>query len=41
MMRQKHETDERKIIYLEFLAASSIFLVMAMVVYMVFAYRPV
>jgi len=37
---QRHDTDERRVIYLEFVAASSIFFIVAMVLYMVFSYRP-
>ncbi len=39
---RKHpsDPDERKVILLEFLAASSIFLIVALVLYMVFTYRP-
>ena len=34
------EPDDRKIIVLEFVAASSIFLIVALVLYLVFTYRP-
>lgn len=33
--------NERKVIYLELVAASSIFGIIALVLYMVFTYRPV
>jgi hypothetical protein len=38
--RDRPDPDEKKVIYLEFIAASSIFLIMALVLYMVFTYRP-
>jgi len=38
--RDQSDPDERKVIFLEFLAASSIFLIVALVLYMVFTYRP-
>ncbi len=34
------DPDEKKVIFLEFLAASSILLIVALVLYMVFTYRP-
>jgi len=39
--RRQEEGDDRKVIYLEFLAASSIFFIVALVLYMVFTYKPV
>jgi hypothetical protein len=38
--RRQDEGDDRKVIYLEFIAASSIFFIVAVVLYMVFTYRP-
>jgi len=38
--RRQLDSDERKVIYLEFVAASSILFIMAVVLYMVFTYRP-
>jgi hypothetical protein len=38
--RQKPEVEEKKVIVLEFLAASAIFSIIALVLYMVFSYRP-
>jgi hypothetical protein len=38
--RHLPELDERKIVVLEFVAASTIFLIVALVLYMVFTYRP-
>ena len=38
--RDHSDPDERKIILLEFVAASSIFLIVGLVLYMVFTYRP-
>lgn len=38
--RDQSDPDEKKIILLEFVAASSIFLIVALVLYMVFTYRP-
>ena len=38
--RQKHEPDERRVIFLEFVAASAIFFIVALVLFMVFTYRP-
>ncbi len=38
--RDRSDPDERKVIVLEFLAASSIFMIVAFVLYMVFTYRP-
>jgi len=32
--------DEKKVIYLELVAASSIFFIVALVLYMVFTYKP-
>ncbi|MCP5118659.1 MAG: hypothetical protein GY953_48225 [bacterium] len=38
--RDRSDPDERKVIVLELLAASSIFLIVALVLYMVFTYQP-
>ena len=38
--RDHTSPDEKKVIVLEFVAASSIFLIVALVLYMVFTYRP-
>ena len=38
--RDHPNPDEKKVIVLEFVAASSIFLIVALVLYMVFTYRP-
>ncbi len=38
--RDQSDPNERKVIFLEFVAASSIFLIVALVLYMVFTYRP-
>lgn len=43
LQASKHERadpDERKVIALELIAAASIFLIVAFVLYMVFTYRP-
>ena len=37
---QHPDPEERKAILLEFLAASAIFLIVAVVLYMVFTYKP-
>jgi hypothetical protein len=37
---QYPDREERKIIFLEFLAASAIFSIVAVVLYMVFTYKP-
>jgi hypothetical protein len=37
---QHPDPEERKVILLEFLAASAIFLIVAIVLYMVFTYKP-
>jgi hypothetical protein len=37
---QHPDPEERKVILLEFLAASAIFLIVAVVLYMVFTYKP-
>jgi hypothetical protein len=37
---QHPDPDERKVVLLEFLAASAIFLIVAVVLYMVFTYKP-
>lgn len=34
------DPDEKKVILLEFVAATSIFMIVALVLYMVFTYRP-
>ena len=39
--RDQSDPDERKVILLEFLAAFSIFLIVALVLFMVFTYQPV
>jgi hypothetical protein len=41
--RQRHDFDlgDRKAVFLEFIAASAIFAIVAVVLYMIFAYRPV
>lgn len=36
----KPDTEERKILLLEFVAASAIFTIVAIVLYMVFSYKP-
>ncbi len=38
--RDQSDPDEKKVIFLEFLAATSIFLIVALVLYMVFTYQP-
>jgi hypothetical protein len=38
--RSKADSEERKIIFLEFVAASAIFSIVALVLYMVFTYKP-
>lgn len=38
--RRSDQEDERKVIYLELVAASSIFFIVALVLYMVFTYKP-
>lgn len=38
--RDRPDPDERKVIILEFLAAFSIFIIIALVLYMVFTYQP-
>lgn len=38
--RDHPDPNEKKIIFLEFVAASSIFFIVALVLYMVFTYRP-
>ena len=37
---ERPDPDERRVIVLEFVAASTIFLIVALVLYMVFTYRP-
>lgn len=37
----KPESDERRVVVLEFIAASAIFTIFAIVLYMVFSYKPV
>jgi hypothetical protein len=39
--RRQEDSDDRKVIYLEFIAASSILFIVALVLYMVFTYKPV
>ena len=39
--RHRPDVEEKKVIFLEFVAASAIFSLVAMVLYMVFTYRPV
>ena len=34
------DLDDRKVVWLEFIAASAIFAIIALVLYMVFSYRP-
>ncbi len=36
----RSDPDDKKVIVLEFVAASSIFLIVALVLYMVFTYQP-
>ena len=36
----KPETEGRKVLFLEFVAASAIFSIVAIVLYMVFAFKP-
>ncbi len=38
--RHKPDLEERKVILLEFVAATAIFSIVALVLYMVFTYRP-
>ena len=38
--RHRPDPDERQVIILEFVAACSIFLIVALVLYMVFTYQP-
>jgi len=38
--RDHADPDEKKVILLEFVAASSIFMIVALVLYMIFTYRP-
>ncbi|HSB15649.1 MAG TPA: hypothetical protein VLE22_14415 [Bryobacteraceae bacterium] len=38
--RQRSDPEERKVIFLEFVAASAIFSIVALVLYMVFTYKP-
>ncbi len=38
--RNKPDLEEKKVILLEFVAASTIFVIIAVVLYMVFTYRP-
>jgi len=38
--RSKPDLEERRVIVLEFLAATAIFSIIALVLYMVFSYRP-
>ena len=39
--RPKDEIDDRRVTFLEFIAASSIFVIIALILFMVFTYRPV
>ncbi|MFN3325814.1 MAG: hypothetical protein ACK5AZ_20140 [Bryobacteraceae bacterium] len=39
--REEPESDERRTVVLEFVAAFIVFFIMALVIYMVFTYRPV
>jgi hypothetical protein len=38
--RYRADPEERKVVFLEFVAASAIFSIMALVLYMVFTYKP-
>jgi hypothetical protein len=38
--RRKPDVEERKVIFLEFIAATAIFSIVALVLYMVFTYKP-
>jgi len=38
--RNKPDLDDRRVIFLEFVAATTIFAIIALVLYMVFTYRP-
>jgi hypothetical protein len=38
--RHKLDEEEKKVIWLEFVAAASIFSIIALVLYMVFTYKP-
>jgi len=38
--RNKPDLEEKKVILLELVAASTIFVIIALVLYMVFSYRP-
>ena len=38
--RSKPDLEERKVVFLEFVAASAIFCIVALVLYMVFTYKP-
>lgn len=38
--RQKPDFDERKVIFLEFVAAAAILSIVALVLYMIFTYKP-
>jgi len=38
--RSKPDHEERRVVALEFLAAAAIFCIIALVLYMVFSYRP-
>ena len=38
--RRQPEPDERRVIFLEFVAASAIFFIVALGLFMVFTYRP-
>lgn len=39
--RERDDPDEKRVILLEFIAASAIFFIVALVLFMVFTYRPV
>ena len=38
---EKPELEEKKVVYLEFVAAFAVLSIIALVLYMVFSYRPV
>ena len=38
--RRSENFDDRKVVWLEFIAASVIFSIVGLVIYMVFSYRP-
>ncbi len=39
-VRSKPDSEERRVVYLEVVAATAIFSIVAIVLYMVFAYKP-